>query len=491
MAYGQTGSGKTYSMFGPHADELADVQRQRAITSTSPLPPRHVPGVSAKSSLVRRLQYDEDRGIIFRLLEECFTEMKQHKDVERRASLSALRSPAHAQDAAAAMVNFDVEITYYQVYREKVYCLLTGSHQSSFAFDANCQSGSAVKSLRVRESAKNGPYVEGLKSTNVRTLEDAVALLDLGNKNRRVAATSQNIHSSRSHAVLSLRLRCIRSSEDASFTSVMNLVDLAGSERAGKLSEPSLAYASTFSMPRGTGNAARLSETSDINRSLSTLGKVIHVLAAKANGGSNVSPPMSAVSTARGTSARSHQQQTSINTSAMSQQQQQHVPYRESTLTFLLRDSLGGNSSTTILSTISPMLDDVAETLSTLRYASKARHIINTPVVNTDAKSAMLVSALRDEVQHLRQQLQVSLSATHQRELEETMTAKQRQLDEYESEMANMSQERSQWEVEKVTMMERVVVLEHEAESLRDELTAAMETADEYRAKLEQLTLMV
>lgn len=486
MAYGQTGSGKTYSMFGPHADELSEMQRQRAQMSTSALPPRHIHGVNAKSSLVRRLQHDEDRGIIFRLCEEFFAEVKQHKETERRASLSALRSPSLAQDAAAAMVNFDVEVTYYQVYREKVYCLLTGSHQSNFAFDANCQSSSAVKSLRVRESAKNGPYVEGLKSLHVHELEDVVALLDTGNRNRRVAATSQNIHSSRSHAVLSLRLRCIRHSEDASFTSVLNLVDLAGSERAGK-SEPSSAYASTFSSSRGTPSAARLSETSDINRSLSTLGKVIHVLASRASAAPrSISPPPSAMSSARDT-ARSHQTTSSSPNVAASP----HVPYRESVLTFLLRDSLGGNSSTTILSTVSPMLADAAETLSTLRYASKARHIVNTPVVNTDAKSAMLVAVLRDEVQHLRSQLQVSLSSSHQRDLEHQMEVKQQQLDEYESEVMEMNKERAQWEVEKVAMMERVVLLEHEADTLRGELSAAVETADEYRAKLERLTQMV
>ncbi|KAD1657700.1 hypothetical protein E3N88_42498 [Mikania micrantha] len=203
--------------------------------------------------------------------------------------------------------------------------------------------------LQLREGLKEGVYVENLTEYNVETVDEVLKLLLQGAANRKVAGTDMNSESSRSHSVFT----CIVESrwEKDSVTHFrfgrLNLVDLAGSERQ-----------------RSSGAGERLKEASYINKSLSTLGLVI----------------MSLVDVTHG--------------------KHRHIPYRDSRLTFLLQDSLGGNSKTTIIANVSPSMCAANETLSTLKFAQRAKLIQNNAKVNEDASGD--VTALQRQIQMLK-----------------------------------------------------------------------------------------
>ncbi|KAL3205384.1 hypothetical protein MRX96_011278 [Rhipicephalus microplus] len=241
-------------------------------------------------------------------------------------------------------ISYKVEVSYMEIYNERVHDLLDprGGKQH----------------LKVREHNILGPYVDGLSTLAVSSYEEINNLMTEGNKSRTVAATNMNSESSRSHAVFNITLTCLIRDNASGVTgekvSKMSLVDLAGSERAVK-----------------TGAIGdRLKEGSNINKSLTTLGLVISKLADQSSGKAKDS----------------------------------FVPYRDSVLTWLLKDNLGGNSRTVMVAAISPAADNYEETLSTLRYADRAKRIINHAVVNEDP-NARIIRELREEVEMLRDQL--------------------------------------------------------------------------------------
>ncbi|CAK0736757.1 hypothetical protein CVIRNUC_000798 [Coccomyxa viridis] len=208
--------------------------------------------------------------------------------------------------------------------------------------------------LQIREDASHGIYVENLCEEAASGMEDVAGLLARGQAARRVGETKMNRESSRSHSVFTCTLE--RTSTDASgitqiLRSRLNLVDLAGSERQ---------------KASGAANE-RLREASSINKSLSTLGHVI----------------MSLADVQRGA--------------------QRHVPYRDSRLTYLLQESLGGNSKTIMVANIGPSSSNLAETLSTLRFAQRAKSIKNKAVVNEDTLGD--VSSLQAEIARLKDEL--------------------------------------------------------------------------------------
>ncbi|KAK9473147.1 uncharacterized protein V1510DRAFT_433745 [Dipodascopsis tothii] len=223
-----------------------------------------------------------------------------------------------------------VEVAYLEIYNERVRDLLAPKRGS----------------LRIREHPTLGPYVEDLSRLAVGSYADVAAVLEAGNRVRTVAATGMNENSSRSHAVFTLTLAQRAVGADGDRVSRISLVDLAGSERAAATQ----------------ASGALLKEGSEINKSLSTLGRVINVLAARRGG---------------------------------------VVPYRDSALTWLLKDSLGGNSQTAMLAAISPADVNFGETLSTLRYADSAKRIRTHAVVNEDPR-AVLVRELQAELAALR-----------------------------------------------------------------------------------------
>lgn len=264
-----------------------------------------------------------------------------HKGIIPRLCDSLFERIAQCTDSS---ITYKVEVSYMEIYNEKVHDLLDprGGKQH----------------LRVREHNILGPYVDGLSTLAVSSFEEINNLMTEGNKSRTVAATNMNCESSRSHAVFNIILTCsvtdVQSGVTGEKVSKMSLVDLAGSERAVK-----------------TGAIGeRLKEGSNINKSLTTLGLVISKLADQSLGKAKDS----------------------------------FVPYRDSVLTWLLRDNLGGNSRTVMVAAISPAADNYEETLSTLRYADRAKRIINHAVVNEDP-NARIIRELREEVEMLRGQL--------------------------------------------------------------------------------------
>ncbi|KAI2778378.1 kinesin heavy chain [Daldinia loculata] len=239
-----------------------------------------------------------------------------------------------------------VEVSYLEIYNERVRDLLNPSTKGN---------------LKVREHPSTGPYVEDLAKLVVSSFQEIEHLMDEGNKARTVAATNMNETSSRSHAVFTLMLTQKKYDTETKMEmekqAKISLVDLAGSERA-----------------TSTGaTGARLKEGAEINRSLSTLGRVIAALADLSTGKKKKGPG--------GT-----------------------VPYRDSVLTWLLKDSLGGNSMTAMIAAISPADINYDETLSTLRYADSAKRIKNHAVVNEDA-NARMIRELKEELSVLRSKL--------------------------------------------------------------------------------------
>ncbi|XP_022106893.1 kinesin-like protein KIF13A isoform X4 [Acanthaster planci] len=299
FAYGQTGSGKSYTMMGT----------------------------------------EDNKGIIPRLCDTLFERIAQNED---DTSLS-----------------FKVEVSYMEIYNEKVRDLLDPRGKQN---------------LRVREHKIYGPYVDGLSTLAVSSFENIDALMSEGNKSRTVAATNMNSESSRSHAVFNITvtqtLTDIETDESGIAISMVSgekvskisLVDLAGSERVQKTGS--------------TGD--RLREGGNINKSLTTLGLVISALA-------DQSVP------------------------SKGKKKNTFVPYRDSVLTWLLKECLGGNSKTVMVATISPASDNYEETLSTLRYADRAKRIVNHAVINEDP-NARIIRELREEVDSLKKQLKEAVS---------------------------------------------------------------------------------
>lgn len=228
-----------------------------------------------------------------------------------------------------------VSFSMLEIYNEKVKDLLVKSKQ-------------AQEGLKIRQNPQAGFYVDGLKNVPVRNYKEIEKLMEQGTVNRTTASTNMNATSSRSHMVITIRFnQVIRNAGGESNTrsSDINLVDLAGSERADSTG--------------ATGD--RLKEGSAINQSLSTLGNVISALADIAGGKKNVL-----------------------------------VPYRNSVLTKLLQTALGGNSRTIMIAALSPADINYDETLSTLRYADRAKKIQNKAVVN-ESPTDRLIRELKEE----------------------------------------------------------------------------------------------
>ncbi|GAB2274505.1 hypothetical protein Dimus_009275 [Dionaea muscipula] len=207
--------------------------------------------------------------------------------------------------------------------------------------------------LQIREDLKKGVYVENLTELEVASAREVMQQLLQGAANRKVAATNMNHASSRSHSVFTCVIESTWESQGVNHHRFarLNLVDLAGSER----------------QKSSGAEGERLKEATNINKSLSTLGMVIMNLVSISNGKSL------------------------------------HVPYRDSKLTFLLQDSLGGNSKTIIIANISPSTCCSLETLSTLKFAQRAKFIKNNAIVNEDASGDVL--AMRMQIQQLKKEV--------------------------------------------------------------------------------------
>jgi len=208
--------------------------------------------------------------------------------------------------------------------------------------------------LVIREDAKRGMFIDGLTENIVKNDKSAMAMLMLGLKNRHVAATNMNAESSRSHLIFTIFMNLSYTRIDGSIisrSSRLHLIDLAGSERQ--------------KATKAVGE--RIKEAGMINKSLSTLGNVINALVWLGEGKSR------------------------------------YVPFRDSKLTYFLKDSLGGNAKTSIMANISQSIINLPETISTLKFVQRAKMIKNKPFINEKVNDK--VKLLEEEVKKLREEL--------------------------------------------------------------------------------------
>ena len=234
----------------------------------------------------------------------------------------------HEQDST----EFMIKVSMIEIYQEKIRDLLDISRVN----------------LPIREDTIKGIYVDGCSERYVGCPQDVLAALELGSNNRAQAATNMNEHSSRSHSIFILTINQTNKKEGFSKIGKLYLVDLAGSEKISKTG--------------ATGHT--LEEAKIINKSLTTLGRVINNL----------------------TDGKS-----------------QHIPYRESKLTRVLQESLGGNSKTCLIITCSPSIYNESETLSTLRFGERAKKIKNKPKINKEVTVAELQKLVDQLKENLKQ----------------------------------------------------------------------------------------
>ncbi|KFO85464.1 Chromosome-associated kinesin KIF4, partial [Buceros rhinoceros silvestris] len=288
--------------------------------------------------------------------------------------------------------------------------------------DLLCSSRERSSQISIREDPKEGIKIVGLTERNVTCAQDTVFCLEQGNNSRTVASTAMNSQSSRSHAIFTI---CIdqkkKADKNSSFHSKLHLVDLAGSERQKKT--------------KAEGD--RLKEGININRGLLCLGNVISALGDENKKGG-------------------------------------FVPYRDSKLTRLLQDSLGGNSHTLMIACVSPADSNLEETLNTLRYADRARKIKNKPIINLDPQAA--------EMHHLKQQVQqlqvlllqahggtlpVSINSMAPSENLQSLMEKNQLLTE---ENQKLSRGLSEAAGQTAQMLERIILTEQENEKMNAKL---------------------
>ncbi|KAG5480556.1 hypothetical protein LSCM1_06260 [Leishmania martiniquensis] len=440
FAYGQTGSGKTYTMMGPPGTFGSTVMgahaQLKSVTATAtPTPVKKFRRAATAYNGPLRWTPDVSAEEAAELHTESFASMipstggqrdtmslAGDRSSPRDCSLSALSDAAatrsrrsrhqdskslytgeevglqgivprlvrelfaelHQKREQDSSHSFRVEVEYYEIYREKVMDLLS--------------SGGGNVELRVRHSKSAGPYVENLTRKHVVDEGEVLRLLRHGNLRRHTASTVMNDRSSRSHAIFVLHLVQMRISDtdstSAKVSSKVNLVDLAGSERTGAHHV----------------EGDQFKEGVVINSSLTVLGRVIDALADKSSGKRHV-----------------------------------FCPYRDSVLTWLLMDSLGGNSKTTMVATVSPHPSNFDEACQTLRYASRAKQIVTKVVVNEDPQVRQ-IKLLTAEVQRLKALLSAEGKAVGNGDddvdaLQERIWALEEELNETRSELEQKSSE--------------------------------------------------
>ncbi|XP_037781156.1 chromosome-associated kinesin KIF4A-like [Penaeus monodon] len=326
FCYGQTGSGKTHTLTGP--PHLYYTSRKSLPTITG----RELKKQQPRSDFFRFEKgphlFSEEHGLIFRSFVYLFSQLQSREDQE-----------------------FTLTASYLEIYNEKVIDLLNiGTNQ---------------KPLQVRWSKKKrGFFVENLFEIECAELDDLLAVLEEGLRNRAIASHNMNEYSSRSHTILSVNITSEKKADDGVYITrngKINFVDLAGSEMTKKTNS----------------EGKTLEEANNINKSLMVLGTCIAAL-------------------------------------SDSRKRDGHIPYRDSNLTKLLADSLAGSGVTLMIACASPARSNVSETINTFRYASRAKRIRTKPLIIMDPKEKVIlslqreVSLLREENAHLKMLLDLA-----------------------------------------------------------------------------------
>eukprot|EP00760_Papus_ankaliazontas_P001456 PhM_4_TR10480/c2_g1_i1/m.36548/K17914/KIF13; kinesin family member 13 len=312
---------------------------------------------------------------------------------------------------------FEVVVNFFEIYNEKV--------KDLFAKQAD-----DFKGLKVRNHPIKGPFVEGLEAKVVKSAPECLKLIDKGSLNRTTKQTGMNDTSSRSHAIFKLEFSQSETEYDEDGAPVplnrsaqLNLVDLAGSERIKK----------------SKVDAEKLIEATNINSSLTTLRKVIDALIDIAKGKKAV------------------------------------PPYRESMLTWVLADSLGGNSRTIMVAAVSPHSNNQEETLSTLRYALRAKAIVNKVRAN-ESKSSKRLREMKEEMEKMQALVEAGGGASAE-EIQQKMREEQREIDAQIHEIAKRQEDveakREEMQRKLETMKIQEETLQREQEQVQREVLAA------------------
>ncbi|CAI9287932.1 unnamed protein product [Lactuca saligna] len=246
----------------------------------------------------------------------------------------------------AQNAEYSMKVTFLELYNEEITDLLALEEASKYPEDKS------KKPIALMEDGKGGVLVRGLEEEIVSTADEIYRILEKGSAKRRTAETLMNKQSSRSHSIFSITIHIKERTpegEEIIRCGKLNLVDLAGSEN----------------ISRSGAKEGRAREAGEINKSLLTLGRVINTLVERSG----------------------------------------HIPYRDSKLTRLLRDSLGGKTKTCIIATISPSIHSLEETLSTLDYAHRAKNIKNKPEINQKMMKSAMMKDLYSEIERLKQEV--------------------------------------------------------------------------------------
>ena len=300
--------------------------------------------------------------------------------------------------------DFMIKVSMIEIYQEKIRDLFDSSRNN----------------LNIREDSIKGIYVDGASERYVGCPNDVLALLEVGSANRAIAATNMNEHSSRSHSIFILTINQTNKQQGFSKIGKLYLVDLAGSEKISKTG--------------ATGHT--LEEAKNINKSLTTLGRVINSL----------------------TDGKST-----------------HIPYRESKLTRVLQESLGGNSKTCLIITCSPSIYNESESLSTLRFGERAKKIKNKPKINkevTVAELQKLVEQLKENLKKANQRISQLENYIRQKGLDVPMSEYKKQEDE-EGKKKRMEEENKNRDKER-NINELLKNMDKENLSLSDRITNAL-----------------
>ncbi|KAG5481203.1 hypothetical protein CUR178_06435 [Leishmania enriettii] len=357
FAYGQTGSGKTFTMLG-YAPSTSDIRaRKGSLPSTTNSTESSTPFEGTGES------FDIDDGDD--VVDKTGLDPNELQGIIPRACTD-LFDGLRAKRAKDSDFTYRVEVSYYEIYNEKVFDLIRPQRNTD---------------LRIRNSPNSGPFIEGLTWKMVSKEEDVARVIRKGMQERHTAATKFNDRSSRSHAILTFNIvQLSMDDSDNAFQmrSKLNLVDLAGSERTGAAG--------------AEGN--EFHDGVKINQSLTVLGRVIDRLAdlSQSKGG--------------GVS----------------------IPYRDSNLTWVLSDSIGGNSQTAMIATISPHSINYDEMRQTIRYASRAKNIINWVKKNEDPQM-VLIRELREQLAELQVRLKEAGGSNYANEYVLALEKKYRQVE--------------------------------------------------------------
>ncbi|KAL0964513.1 hypothetical protein UPYG_G00324880 [Umbra pygmaea] len=329
---------------------------------------------------------------------------------------------------------FSVKVSLLEIYNEELFDLLSPSPD-------------VTERLQLFDDPRNkrGVIIKGLEEITVHNKNEVYQILERGSAKRKTASTLMNAYSSRSHSVFSVTIHMKEitvDGEELVKIGKLNLVDLAGSENIG----------------RSGAVDKRAREAGNINQSLLTLGRVITALVEK----------------------------------------RPHIPYRESKLTRILQDSLGGRTKTSIIATVSPASINLEETLSTLEYANRAKNIMNKPEVNQKLTKRTLIKEYTEEIERLKRDLAatrdkngVYLSSENYENMSCTISSQEDQITEYTERIAAVEEE-----LKRITELfddskEKLDLCTNDLEEKNQQLEETYKNLQETKQKLTEEELIV